>query len=73
MPTPRSFSTELVHSIEGMNRCGLITTDLDQVAAGIKPVFFTAALLFYLKVSEPDSYRVGQVNRHLSTILGTTP
>jgi hypothetical protein len=43
MPTPRSFSTELVQFIEGMDGCGLITTDLDHVA----PVFFAAVLLFY--------------------------
>jgi hypothetical protein len=29
-------TTELVQFIDGMDGCGLITTDLDQVAAGIQ-------------------------------------
>lgn len=32
---------------------GLITTDLDQVAAELSPVFFTAVLLFYFEVYNP--------------------
>ena len=49
----RSFSTELVHFIEGMDGCGLITTDLDQVAAGIKPGFLHGGSPLLFEVSKP--------------------
>jgi hypothetical protein len=51
MPTEDRF--QLVQFIEGMDGCGLITTDLDQVAAGIKPGFLHGCSPLLLEVSNP--------------------
>jgi len=53
MPTPRSFQLRWSTLFEGMDGCGLITTDLDQVAAGTKPGFLHGGSLFYLKFQTP--------------------
>jgi hypothetical protein len=50
-----------------MDGCGLITTDVDQLAAGIKPDFLHGGSPLLFELSDPIRNRVGQVNRHLST------